>query len=342
MSIAKSNKLVKGGDMYANSLDAFTQILKKEGIAGLYKSLLWCPLFYPCHIAVALRLCCVSSVIGGSDTTCENLSERCFRDERSFRDLLEDRIYARKSAGTVASAFSYFYFYSVIRAKHVASIPAGQEISTPVELLLGAMAGALCQVFTLPIAVATTRQQTLPPDEKQSFIETFKTVLSTDGPQGLWKGFKASMILCVNPAITYGMFERVKSLWLKRKAKLGGSLAMTSWEVFLVGALSKTLATVVTYPYIMAKVRMQWAVPKSASDLSQSDRDALHYKGSVDVLKKVFATDGIKGWYKGMQTQIVKAVLCQAILFVSKEKFLAYTLAVFSLLSKEGVDAVVN
>ncbi|KAJ3264577.1 ADP/ATP carrier protein [Chytriomyces hyalinus] len=282
------NKLVKGGDMYANSLDAFTQILKKEGISGLYSGL-GAGLF-----------------------------------------------------GTVASAFSYFYFYSVIRAKHVASIPAGQEISTPVELLLGAMAGALCQVFTLPIAVATTRQQTLPPDEKQSFIETFKTVLSTDGPQGLWKGFKASMILCVNPAITYGMFERVKSLWLKRKAKLGGSLAMTSWEVFVVGALSKTLATVVTYPYIMAKVRMQWAVPKSASDLSQSDRDALHYKGSVDVLKKVFATDGIKGWYKGMQTQIVKAVLCQAILFVSKEKFLAYTLAVFSLLSKEGVDAVVN
>ncbi|KAI8612273.1 mitochondrial carrier domain-containing protein [Chytriomyces sp. MP71] len=283
------NKLVKGSEHYANSLDAFVQIIKKEGIAGLYSGL-GAGLF-----------------------------------------------------GTVASAFCYFYFYSTIRAKHVASIPAGQEISTPMELIMGALAGALCQCFTLPIAVVTTRQQTLPPGERQSFIETFNTVLEGDGVQGLWKGFKASMILCVNPAITYGMFERVKAIWLKRKAKLGGSLALTSWEVFMVGALSKTLATVVTYPYIMAKVRMQWAVPKSANDLSETDRKSLQYKGSVDVLKKVFATDGLKGWYKGMQTQIVKAVLCQAILFVSREKLLAYTLAVFALLGKgEGVNAVVN
>ncbi|KAI9336555.1 mitochondrial carrier domain-containing protein [Obelidium mucronatum] len=242
--------------------------------------------------------------------------------------------------GTVASAFSYFYFYSIIRAKHVASIPVGQEISTPVELLMGALAGALCQLFTLPIAVITTRQQTAPADERESFYKTFQGILEREGPQGLWKGFKASMILCSNPAITYGMFERCKAIWIKRKLAAasvvgaGGAaaaVALGSGEVFLLGALSKTLATVVTYPYIMAKVRMQWAPPKSVSDLSETDQLSLKYKGSVDVLKKVFATDGIMGWYKGMQTQIVKAVLCQAILFVSREEFLKYTLLLFAL-----------
>ncbi|KAJ3142590.1 ADP/ATP carrier protein [Physocladia obscura] len=240
--------------------------------------------------------------------------------------------------GTVASAFSYFYFYSTIRARHVASIPAGQEISTPAELLMGALAGALCQIFTLPIAVITTRQQTAPPLERLSFVDTFQTILADEGPQGLWKGFKASMVLCVNPAITYGAFERVKAIWIRNKiaaAVAKGSqnnVSLSSGEVFLIGALSKTLATVVTYPYIMAKVRMQWSPPKSTSDLTEKEQASLRYKGSIDVLKKVFATDGIAGWYKGMNAQIVKAVLCQAILFVSKEKFLAYTLAVFALL----------
>ncbi|ORY51841.1 mitochondrial carrier [Rhizoclosmatium globosum] len=240
--------------------------------------------------------------------------------------------------GTVASAFSYFYFYSSIRAKHVASLPAGAEISTAVELLMGALAGALCQVFTLPIAVITTRQQTAPQDERQSFFATFHDIMEHEGVAGLWKGFKASMVLCSNPAITYGMFERVKAVWLKRRAALGKAGGLGSGEVFLIGALSKTLATVVTYPYIMAKVRMQWTVPRSATDLSEKDRQSMKYTGSIDVLKKVLATDGIQGWYKGMQTQIVKAVLCQAILFVSKEEFLKLTLALFAFL-EGGVGA---
>jgi hypothetical protein len=119
------------------------------------------------------------------------------------------------------------------------------------ELLLGAAAGALSQIFTLPIAVVTTRQQTSPKAEKKSFIDTLKGIVHDEGLTGLWKGLKASLVLCVNPAITYGMFERVKTIWLKRKMKSIGAasiadLRLTSIEVFVIGALSKTLATVVT------------------------------------------------------------------------------------------------
>lgn len=71
----------------------------------------------------------------------------------------------------------------------------------------------------------------------------------------------------------------------------------------------------------MAKVRLQWKPSKALQgNLSQSDLDAIKYKSAVDVLKRVFKAEGLLGWYKGMHTQITKAVLCQAILFVSKEK----------------------
>jgi hypothetical protein len=36
-----------------------------------------------------------------------------------------------------------------------------------------------------------------------------------------------------------------------------------------------------------------------------------------------------------MQTQITKAVLCQAILFVGKEQFTLYTLVLFQILAKQ-------
>ncbi|KAJ1546434.1 ADP/ATP carrier protein [Nowakowskiella sp. JEL0078] len=235
--------------------------------------------------------------------------------------------------GTVATNFSYFYCWSWIRSVYQKKFPNASQ-STVVELFLGASAGAMSQFITLPIAVATTRQQTTRNIEKLSFFETMKDIVKEEGLQGLWKGLRASLILCSNPAITYGTFERLKTIWLRRKARLNSKLltdqiSLSSIEVFIIGALSKTLATVITYPYIMAKVKLQWKPPKT---LGEKERERMRYNSSLDVLKKVLKSDGFIGWYQGMSAQIVKAVLCQAILFVSKENFAQYTIVLFRLL----------
>ena len=52
--------------------------------------------------------------------------------------------------------------------------------------------------------------------ERKDLIDTAKEIISDDGITGLWKGLKPSLILCVNPAITYGAFERYKYLISKR------------------------------------------------------------------------------------------------------------------------------
>jgi hypothetical protein len=122
--------------------------------------------------------------------------------------------------GTVVSSFSYFYFYSYIRTRYIASRPPNTPISTAMELALGAVAGALSQFFTLPIAVVTTRQQTSHKSEKMGFMDTLFSIVREEGLPGLWKGLRASLVLCSNPAITYGMFERVKAIFLQRKLLL--------------------------------------------------------------------------------------------------------------------------
>lgn len=43
------------------------------------------------------------------------------------------------------------------------------------------------------------------------------------------------------------------------------------------------------------------------------------------MLRKVYQEDGVGGLYQGMQAQINKAVLCQAFLFVMKDKLSLYT-----------------
>lgn len=93
------------------------------------------------------------------------------------------------------------------------------------------------QLFTIPVSVIATRQQLA--TKTLSFRRTLAHILRDDGITGLWKGLKPSLVLCVNPAITYGMFERLKTVVLKEGEK------MTPLKAFLLGAASKTLATVV-------------------------------------------------------------------------------------------------
>jgi len=209
-------------------------------------------------------------------------------------------------------------------------------LSTAAELLLGAAAGALAQIFTIPVSVIATRQQVGRPERSKnldiheeiddSFLGVAREIVEEEGVTGLWLGLKPGLVLTVNPAITYGVFERVKSLILL--ARGDSSTKMGPWLSFLIGALSKTLATIVTYPYIMAKVRIQARSADSEdSTNSQSHRRSKNI-GALDILAGVWKREGFVGWYQGMQAQITKAVLSQALLFMSKEQFEHWALAI--------------
>lgn len=122
--------------------------------------------------------------------------------------------------GVASTNFAYFYWYSTVRNLYATRVSSAKP-STAAELSLGAVAGALAQLFTIPIAVVTTRQQTQPKGDKKGMIETAKEVVnSEDGWTGLWRGMKASLVLVVNPAITYGAYQRLKDVLYPGKANL--------------------------------------------------------------------------------------------------------------------------
>ncbi|KAH7342036.1 mitochondrial carrier [Rhizoctonia solani] len=250
-------------------------------------------------------------------------------------------------ANTFFMQYAYFFFYSFVRTTYMKRLarkqPPGkvQQLSTSVELLLGAAAGALAQIFTLPVSVIATRQQIgkskgAARAESSSFASVGREILKEDGVGGLWAGIKPSMVLTVNPAITYGAFERIKSVILASTS----SSKLTPGKAFLVGALSKTLATVVTYPYIMAKVRLQAGSISGSGGYNvtrvprPSRNGAKSQKSAVRLLANVLREEGVLGWYQGMGAQITKAVLAQALLFMLKDQFERYALVIMLFLRK--------
>lgn len=129
--------------------------------------------------------------------------------------------------GVATTNFAYFYWYSIVRTLYMARQTVAGPPGTIAELSLGAVAGAIAQTFTIPIAVVTTRQQTQLKGEKKSMLATGRDVInSEDGWTGLWRGMKASLVLVVNPAITYGAYQRLKDIIFP------GRTSLKPWEAF--------------------------------------------------------------------------------------------------------------
>lgn len=209
--------------------------------------------------------------------------------------------------GVASTNFAYFYWYSVVRNLYQRSAKKAAPPTTAVELLLGAIAGAVAQLCTIPVAVVTTRQQTQRKTDRKGFLDTAREVIQgEDGPSGLWRGLKASLVLVVNPAITYGAYERLKeSLFPNRRT-------LRPWEAFFLGAMSKALATIVTQPLIVAKVGLQSSSPAA--------RRGKPFKSFGEVMRFIVHHEGPWGLFKGIGPQIFKGFLVQGLLMMTKER----------------------
>ncbi|KAH8880752.1 mitochondrial carrier [Thozetella sp. PMI_491] len=208
--------------------------------------------------------------------------------------------------GVASTNFAYFYWYSVVRILYLRYSKTAHP-STVAELSLGAVAGALAQLFTIPVAVVTTRQQTQRKEERKGIVDTAREVIEgEDGVFGLWRGLKASLVLVVNPAITYGAYERLKDMLFP------GKTSLKPWEAFALGAMSKALATIVTQPLIVAKVGLQSKPPPQ--------REGKPFKSFIEVMQFIIEHEGLASLFKGIGPQILKGLLVQGILMMTKER----------------------
>lgn len=221
-------------------------------------------------------------------------------------------LYAGLTPALIGNAYAqgvYYYWYAFFRSLAEGKGATKRPVGTLLSLIIGALAGAITVVFTNPFWVVTTRLQTGRETTKKddassqakskSISQTIKEIYYDGGLQGFWSGLVPSLILVINPALQYMVFEKTKALWEKR------SRALSSFDFFLLGAIAKTVATVFTYPYITVKTRLQ-AKGK--------------YAGMLDVLTKIYTQEGLAAFFKGMESKIVQSVLTAAFLFMFQNK----------------------
>ncbi|PVG04278.1 mitochondrial carrier [Serendipita vermifera] len=231
--------------------------------------------------------------------------------------------------GISVTNFVYYYFYEKGRSSLLAarSSPGSKGLSTVESLLNGFIAGSATSIISNPIWVIQTQQavRTMVPSssdpnapekvvvvKKLSFMETAMNIINKSGVGALWSGIGPALILVINPIIQYTVFEQLKNFIMQRrttKLRAAGSpraASMSDFDYFILGAVSKLVATSLTYPYIVVKSRLQ--------------AGSAQYTSAWAGLQAILGKEGVAGLYKGISTKLIQSVLTAAILFAGQKR----------------------
>lgn len=256
---------------------------------------------------------------------------------------------------SIVDSFLFFLFYNYLRTKRLnkngiksTTLPALEE------LIVGALAGACSKFFTTPIANVVTRKQTASlisarasPSSKHvepTVADIYNTILKEKGIQGFWSGYSASLVLTLNPSLTFFLYEFFKRTTLPRSQREHPGARTT----FLMAAFAKACASTVTYPFSLAKARAQASSepPVSAStkdelksdvksatekDFSTAEREekakaaarkakAAAKKNNVFTeILRIYREDGAEALYEGVYGEILKGFFSHGITMLVKE-----------------------
>ncbi|KAL9122518.1 MAG: hypothetical protein Q9187_000918 [Circinaria calcarea] len=272
---------------------------------------------------------------------------------KSIRDTAE-KIYAQEggvlglytgvlhsTSKTIADSFLFFLAYNFLRQSRLRS-QSGSSKHLPVldELSIGFFAGAFAKLLTTPLANIVTRKQTssmlsvhtpnisTKPATTRSIA---KDIYSEKGLQGFWSGYSASLVLTLNPSLTFFFYETLKRVLLSRNQQSNPAPQAT----FLLAAMSKAIASSITYPFSLAKARAQASsdsVDTNDTEIKESLDKASDGKiggtksGRRAVRSTVFSTilyiarnEGISALYEGLSGEVLKGFFGHGLTMIIKE-----------------------
>lgn len=252
---------------------------------------------------------------------------------------------------TIADSFIFFLLYDYARKRRIAKHGGRKSLPAHEELAVGFVAGATTKLITTPIANVVTRQQAAalqnPSGKTPSFMEIANDIRARDGLSGFWSGYSASLVLTLNPSLTFFLFEFLKRATLPKSKREHPPAAAT----FLLAALSKACASSVTYPFSLAKARLQAGSLKDKKEQESEDKtvdDNIHSKNrNVEKIERkaarntlfstlltIYKTEGPTALYEGLHLEVLKAFVSHGITMSVKQAItriisqISYTLAI--------------
>jgi len=238
----------------------------------------------------------------------------------------------------------YFFAYTALKRSYT-FVAANRgtrdrnpkQLSAVASVLLGCLAEWIHLPITLPIDALTTAIQTSGGAKSKASNTKDLGRQKSDTVMALWmtlwkeksfyKGIQAYWILCFKPALQYTLFEQAKAWILKLRSIRQGrknqqaSSQLSAAEAFLLGMFSRTVATLVVFPFVRAKVRMQSLGKGGTRTKASADSAPLHHPQTIwALLLDNYTQGGWKALYQGLGPELTRGVLSAALMMMVKER----------------------
>ncbi|KAI4147596.1 MAG: hypothetical protein L6R39_003066 [Caloplaca ligustica] len=246
------------------------------------------------------------------------------------------------TAKTVADSFLYFFAYNLLRQTRLrAQGGASKHLPVTEELGVGLLAGAFTKLWTTPIANIVTRQQAASMlsrnqqrnGDKASIRQIALQIREEKGLQGFWSGYSASLVLTLNPSLTFFLFETLKRLFVPRQKRSDPPPQAT----FLIAAVSKAIASAITYPCSLAKSRAQSSTSTSVKEKGATEAHGTSGEGEKEetsvvqqprakaptnvfsTILHIAKTEGLGALYEGLGAEVLKGFFSHGLTMIVKQ-----------------------
>lgn len=258
---------------------------------------------------------------------------------------------AQDTAKSAADSFLFFLAYNYLRT-HRRANGSSRHLPMAEELGVGMLAGAFAKALTTPIQNIVTRKQTAAMVHSRSRSSSLNPELSTKdialqiraekGILGFWSGYSASLILTLNPALTFLLHETFLRALVTRERRADPGARTT----FLIAAASKAIASTITYPFSLAKARAQVSGERpvdSASHISEKDTIEEAERKLAAKAKRntilgsilhIARTEGLSGLYRGLGGEVLKGFFAHGITMLLKERIHALVIQLYYVVLK--------
>ncbi|KAI4250547.1 MAG: hypothetical protein L6R40_000147 [Gallowayella cf. fulva] len=246
------------------------------------------------------------------------------------------------TAKTIADSFLFFLAYNFLRQTRLRA-RGGSTRYLPVadELSVGFLAGAFSKLLTTPLANIVTRQQAAamlfknkpPGSRRPSLGAAASQIRSEKGLLGFWSGYSASLVLTLNPSLTFFLFETLKRLFVPRDKRVDPAPQV----IFFLAAVSKAIASTITYPFSLAKSRAQISSKsveeeerqeKGSAEKAHKETAAGAGKAEVtgtaplnifSALLQISRTEGLSALYEGLDGEVLKGFFSHGFTMIVKQ-----------------------
>eukprot|EP00943_MAST-04B_sp_MAST-4B-sp1_P007626 g7626.t1 len=218
----------------------------------------------------------------------------------------------------LSTKFTFYYLYSYFTQLFtLLFVKDNLKMGPFLSLFVGYVAAVANTLLTFPIQLvsAVMMVESSSSNSNRTLLQVTKNIVKKSGSYtGLYRGIFPSIVLSINPAIEFMVFEQLKQQFVKAN-KLGAKTNLSIGAAFWLGVVAKAFATFTTFPYIRVKVLMQ--VGKNR--VKDKDGKVTKKMSSTEVFMNILQSEGFFGLWVGVEAQLSKALLSSGLKFAIDE-----------------------